>query len=133
MPDMIIKINVFNSNGSSMGKTSIWLDWKPQESSAGPLINEWGIWDFNYLSSELLWDEYSGIFDIKTWDVMWLWAQDESHHHWRHVFILRDPPTSRYDDSHISGVGRVYKASNATYSGMTLKWKVKCLAGCYIS
>lgn len=40
MPDMIIKINVFNIEDRFVGKLSINLDWRPRESSAGPLVNE---------------------------------------------------------------------------------------------
>jgi hypothetical protein len=134
MPNMIIKIKAFDLDGGSRGSMSISLSWEPHESSLGPLVNEWGVWDFNSrLYHDVLWNESKGIFNIKTWDVMWLWIQDNSHHHWRHVFILRNPPTSRYDDRHLSGSGQIFDARIPTYSRLPLEWKVKCLAGCYIS
>ena len=132
MPDMVIKIDVFNTSGGAMGSTSIDLNWPPNESTVAPLVKEWGVWDFSSnLNGELFWNVWKGIFDIKSWDVMWLWTYGDTSQ-WRNIFILHKPPTSKRDDSRMSGVGRIYEARNPAYSNSNLKWTVKCLAGCYI-
>ena len=136
MPDMIISIDVLNRKKSAViGNTSIHIDWKPTESHSGPLINEWGVWDLNSrVNLEIFWNELSGIFDHKTWNVMWLWERSPNNHFfWKNVVILWDPPTSRHDNSHPKGGGRIYEAKNSFFSGLQIKWKVTCLAGCYIN
>ena len=131
MPDMVIKLNVFDTKGGPMGSTSIELDWPPNESQVAPLVKEWSVWDFSSnLNHELFWNQWAGIFDIKTWGVAWLWTYGEASQ-WRNIFILHNPPISRYDDGHMSGFGRIYEAKNPAYSNTNLKWSVQCLAGCY--
>lgn len=129
MADMIIKIDLFSIKGKAMGNTSIGLDWMVHENNAGPNVNEWGIWDFNGMHHQIVWGEADGLFDNKSWDVMWLWVRDE-HKRWRNVFILWDPPTSRYDSRHKSGGGRTYDAKNPAFGRLPLKWKVEYAECC---
>lgn len=136
MPNMIIKIDVLKKDKKSvLGGTSIDINWKPNENYAGPLINTWSVWDFNSMFNfELFWDEFNGLFDNKSWDVMWLWVRNPDNRRlWKNVFILWNPPTSKHDNSHMKGEGRIYEAKNPSYSGLNLKWRVKCLAGCFIN
>jgi hypothetical protein len=123
MIDMVLRLDL-SKNGNSIGTTSISLGWPVDVNNVGPNIYEWDIYDFsNYLMFDLFWRDWKGVFENKDWGVMWLWVLDD-HDQWQNVFILWDPPTSRYDASHRSGGGAIFTAKNPAFTGASIHWTV---------
>ncbi|MEZ5426211.1 MAG: hypothetical protein R2747_08105 [Pyrinomonadaceae bacterium] len=131
MPDMLFDLNIFNAKKKAVDRTTINLNGKPDGNYGGALINTWSIRDLNSPAAGWSWGT-NALFDNGSWDVTWLRVKDHRMAVWHLNYIICNSPTSRHDQSHQTGGGRIHETKNPDSNGSRFDWKVKCLAGCHI-
>jgi hypothetical protein len=125
-----ITLKFSDRKGASVGTATLCLSWANQpEAVDDPNVNKWFIWNSSTgFDTWLMSWGGMGLFDVKSWGVMWLWDQDSTastlavRDRQHNNLILHDAPTDRWDNKHLAGRGRVYDPRNAQGKYLAVRW-----------